>query len=1121
MNIAKRAIAFALASVFTFGTLAFAAEDSVTITQRDSYIDENGNGNLRFITEVKLAAEKVVERFGTWIVPKDLFNGWDKETGENKVLTVENNKDYMITSTDENGKQTGYFTTDIMGIPADLCGEEFYAKSFVVYQENGESVWKQAPLASDNVRRSEQQKEDNAGETDKMYIPQYYHSADNTHTNVNNEVNADINRSTAKFITKFVNNDKYLYRVGNVNTVSLSSLFRREGTPITPTVTVRNIAGDAGVSGDTTRTYTAATWENSSIQFTGTGIVEVTISEANANAPIFEACSLLLEVVDAVNATTAKSATANSVVLLNDVGFSAVTVSNGYAIYGNGFTMTSSSDIPGRYMSYGYVTLDNGTLDNVQVICPNFSQQFLYTYDNEYKNSVRTDGTYPNSRCGVTMSGSSKILNSYVSGGRAAVYVTGVDQQIINSTINGGALANIHISSANSLLLRDVTTIQVPTQATVNDTSKTLLGLGVITVCEEDGKATPITLEGTLKQYNWAKSSYSTYVPSAARFILTSALSQNSYVHNFDGSDWVDLGFAYLPFEAGKPTSISITDNRTDKSDRPYDSVSISGGKVYSYKNTNGTDEGLKTKPEFTPNAYDFVAPHISFNGTSSLCTYNNGTKTLAVKLDDNNPSYTFNFSDVTVSKNGDIPYEIYENGTKVTDSTVLLSSSATKKYTLKFDDTEFYDKDGQQIVQTIHYEYPFTVAVSLTSLPAPTSLAPSTRDALVVASSYNGTWNLATPALNGIKVKAWNSELDDWEEIDLSVFCPSTSGQQSTDKTITLTSNKGTLTVTAPDKFQDGNSIYGKPVVVEDELYFVPTSASKGLVNYKEANGVRTVKLDYTFTDTNNKSCLFSISFSGGGYNHGQTQYSYDDFVKGTKTELTASGGGGGTGCVAKGTMITLADGSKKPIEDITKDDVVIARNFFTGEYATTKPMLVIHHGDNFYDVLTLSFKDGTNIDVIGEHGFYDMDENKFVYFNTQNAGEYVGHRFVKTDGEITGSITLTGYKVENRYTGSYSLVTPVYFNFVAEDLLNVTPTLKIFDVFKYDEGLKYNAASMKADTDKYGTYTYEDFKDYLTYEQYVALNAPYFKVPVEKGVTTFDELIHLINTFVAGDGN
>ena len=44
----------------------------------------------------------------------------------------------------------------------------------------------------------------------------------------------------------------------------------------------------------------------------------------------------------------------------------------------------------------------------------------------------------------------------------------------------------------------------------------------------------------------------------------------------------------------------------------------------------------------------------------------------------------------------------------------------------------------------------------------------------------------------------------------------------------------------------------------------------------------------------------------------------------------------------------------------------------------------------------------------------------------------------------------------------------------------------------------------------------TYEDWSDYLTYEQFLAYNVQYLKVSVGKGLTTEEGLIALIDRFL-----
>ena len=74
------------------------------------------------------------------------------------------------------------------------------------------------------------------------------------------------------------------------------------------------------------------------------------------------------------------------------------------------------------------------------------------------------------------------------------------------------------------------------------------------------------------------------------------------------------------------------------------------------------------------------------------------------------------------------------------------------------------------------------------------------------------------------------------------------------------------------------------------------------------------------------------------------------------------------------------------------------------------------------------------------------------------------------------------------------------------------------MFNYFTIGEGMVYDAELMQKDIEQYGLYTYEDFADYLTYEQFVAFNVQYFKIAVGKGHYTYEGILELINEYLNG---
>ena len=218
---------------------------------------------------------------------------------------------------------------------------------------------------------------------------------------------------------------------------------------------------------------------------------------------------------------------------------------------------------------------------------------------------------------------------------------------------------------------------------------------------------------------------------------------------------------------------------------------------------------------------------------------------------------------------------------------------------------------------------------------------------------------------------------------------------------------------------------------------------------------------------------------------------------------------------CVASGTMITMADGTQKAIENVNAGDMVMTWSLENGRYEAMPVAIKFYHGDEVYRVLSLRFANGIVVKTINEHGFFDLSRNTYSYINESNYSEFVGHEFVvySQDGSIE-TTELVGADVKNEYTGSYSLQTAYNDNFITEGVLSITAEDHEgrFEFFEVGEGMKYDSVKKQADIEKYGLYTYSEFSDLLTEEQFYAFNGPYFKVLVGRGVLTRDDIETMI---------
>lgn len=222
---------------------------------------------------------------------------------------------------------------------------------------------------------------------------------------------------------------------------------------------------------------------------------------------------------------------------------------------------------------------------------------------------------------------------------------------------------------------------------------------------------------------------------------------------------------------------------------------------------------------------------------------------------------------------------------------------------------------------------------------------------------------------------------------------------------------------------------------------------------------------------------------------------------------------------CIVAGTLITLADGTQKKVEDLVIGDQLIVFNHETGKYDVAPLLVNVHANEeiSYYNVINLYFDNGNVLRIVAEHGLFDKDLNKYVYITEDNAHDYIGHRFVSTtyeNGEYVNTFTkLVKCEITYEYIKVYNPASVWHINLVAENMLTLSAGM--VNLFEYDNNMKYDEQQMKEDIEKYGLYTYDDFKDYVTIDVFNAFPFKYYKVAVGKGLFTFEEIIGLINYY------
>lgn len=274
--------------------------------------------------------------------------------------------------------------------------------------------------------------------------------------------------------------------------------------------------------------------------------------------------------------------------------------------------------------------------------------------------------------------------------------------------------------------------------------------------------------------------------------------------------------------------------------------------------------------------------------------------------------------------------------------------------------------------------------------------------------------------------------------------------------------------------------------------------------------------KVSINYSATGNNTDYLKVEVDGSEKYKGDNK-TYNGTIDMTKnTKIYAIGTDDRNVCLAEGTLITLADGSKKKIEELNNEDLLLVFNHETGKLDIAPVAFVIHKNSDksWQNVLNLKFADGTKLRIVGEHGLFDCTLNKYVYINQDNAHEYIGNYYYSESGKL---VELIEYDISKEYISFYSPISSYHLNCFAEGLLTITNFSEpATNIFQYNDNLQYDLNQIYEEINLYGLFSYDDFKEYTTYEIYAAFPAAYFKIAIAKGHTTFEQILFVLYTFL-----
>lgn len=280
-----------------------------------------------------------------------------------------------------------------------------------------------------------------------------------------------------------------------------------------------------------------------------------------------------------------------------------------------------------------------------------------------------------------------------------------------------------------------------------------------------------------------------------------------------------------------------------------------------------------------------------------------------------------------------------------------------------------------------------------------------------------------------------------------------------------------------------------------------------------------------------------FAQKFKDTGWLSSDNSTKLDSLLSGTyKKEDDGDDGGG---CFANGTMVTVADGSRVPIETLKEGDSVLVFNHITGKADVAKILFIYYENVKDFDILKLCFDGVEDTEVISAHGFFDVDLNKYVVITFNNVNDYIGHKFLCVDfanGETTTkTATLIAYETYSKKTECFAVISTKHINSLANGLLTIPdnndhehPKMLGFNanLFEYGVDYTYNKEEMESDIAKYGLIDYDEWcklaPDNINLSGlFFGISGEYLKIALAKGLMTLEDLQGYIEIGAKHNGN
>ncbi len=194
----------------------------------------------------------------------------------------------------------------------------------------------------------------------------------------------------------------------------------------------------------------------------------------------------------------------------------------------------------------------------------------------------------------------------------------------------------------------------------------------------------------------------------------------------------------------------------------------------------------------------------------------------------------------------------------------------------------------------------------------------------------------------------------------------------------------------------------------------------------------------------------------------------------------ITATSVGGS--CLLEGTIVRLANGTEKPIESIGYNDKLLVWNHETDTTDAADPIWIEKAG-TAYSYQKITFSDGSTLGVVGDHGIFSVDLNRYV--DVSNPDEFkegmIVYKVVNND-----AVPVTVTKIEHikQRVHYYHVMSVKYHNIISNGFVTTDGKVALGNPYGFEGKMKWPAIREQLIKDPNNLYDYSAFNDIIPRE-------------------------------------